>query len=203
MTSANPHSKGKSGRPAPWRGQGGQGGHGKGRPRRGSDVDDRRYRPNVAMIVQNRVGQVLWARRVGGQDAWQFPQGGIRTGEEEEQALYRELREELGLARDDVEFVARTEGWLRYRVPLRSQHSGFVGQTQRWYLLRLLASDDAVQVHGKEAEFDDWRWVSYWYPLNAIVEFKRAVYRRALGELAPALRVDERVIRQAEPKPAG
>ena len=61
-------------------------------------IDKEGYRPNVGIVLANDRGQVLWARRVGGRDAWQFPQGGINRGESPEQALYRELEEEIGLA---------------------------------------------------------------------------------------------------------
>ena len=30
----------------------------------------------------------------------------------------------------------------------------------------------------------NWQWVSYWYPLNQVISFKREVYRRAMKELA-------------------
>lgn len=162
------------------------------KPRAAKDVDERGYRPNVAMVIHNGLGQVLWARRVGGGDAWQFPQGGIRSGETAEQALYRELREEVGLKPDAVKVSAQSRDWFRYQVPgaFRRPDSHFVGQKQRWFLLRLLAADSAVCVRGDDAEFDAWRWVSYWYPLGKVVDFKRAVYRRALKELAPALRID-------------
>ena len=161
------------------------------RQRVAKSEDEQGFRPNVAMVVHNGRGQVLWARRVG-EDAWQFPQGGIHQGETEEQALYRELREEVGLEPGAVKLIARSRGWFRYRVPaaFRRSNSGFVGQRQRWFLLRLLAADDAVCVHGDDAEFDAWRWVSYWYPLAKVVDFKRSVYRRGLRELAPALRID-------------
>ena len=162
------------------------------KPRAAKDVDERGYRPNVAMVIHNGLGQVLWARRVGGGDAWQFPQGGIRSGETAEQALYRELREEVGLKPEAVKVSAQSRDWFRYQVPgaFRRPDSRFVGQKQRWFLLRLLAADSAVCVRGDDAEFDAWRWVSYWYPLGKVVDFKRAVYRRALKELAPALRID-------------
>ena len=163
------------------------------RPKPAANVDERGFRSNVAMVIQNRRGQVLWARRKGGHDEWQFPQGGIAPGETDEQALYRELREEVGLAQDAVNVLARTEDWLRYRVPpkFRRGHKAFTGQKQRWFLLRLLAGDDAVNVHGEAAEFDDWRWVSYWYPLGEVVWFKRSVYRHGLLALAPALRLEK------------
>jgi putative (di)nucleoside polyphosphate hydrolase len=155
-------------------------------------VDADGFRPNVGIVLSNGLGQVLWARRLGGRDAWQFPQGGINARESAEDALFRELFEEIGLEADHVEVLARTDGWLHYRLPqrLRRHNSspGFVGQKQKWFLLRMLAADSAVKVDVTDKpEFDHWRWVSYWYPLGQVVSFKREVYRRALLELAPRL----------------
>lgn len=155
------------------------------------NVDRHGFRPNVGIVIQNPCGQVLWARRVGGFDSWQFPQGGIQRGESVNDALYRELYEEVGLTEDAVEMRACTQGWLRYQLPRSLRRdTTFLGQKQKWFLLRLLASDEQVCVECAEApEFDHWRWVSYWYPVGQVVAFKRPVYRRALRELAPALRV--------------
>ncbi len=157
-------------------------------------VDADGFRPNVGIVLANGNGngRVLWARRVGGHDAWQFPQGGINDDESPEEAMYRELYEEVGLLPEQVAIRGRTKGWLRYRLPRRMRRHnstpGFVGQKQKWFLLEMLGPDDAVQFDcGKKPEFDDWRWVSFWYPLNRVVEFKREVYRRALLELAPSL----------------
>ena len=163
-----------------------------GRAGRGLDeIDQHGFRPNVGMIVHDDAGRVLWARRAGEADAWQFPQGGVGRGEGVEQALFRELREETGLGEEAVEIRACTKGWLRYRVPRHLRRvPGFIGQKQKWFLLRLLAAPDAVQLaNGAKPEFDAWRWVSYWYPVGQVVPFKREVYRRALAELAPKLRL--------------
>jgi putative (di)nucleoside polyphosphate hydrolase len=155
-------------------------------------IDSDGFRPNVGIMLANDRGQLLWARRIGGHDAWQFPQGGISTGESPEQALYRELHEEVGLPRDAVEVLASTRGWLRYRLPRRFIREGqtprCIGQKQKWFLLRLLEDDTAVQLDlNDKPEFDHWQWVSYWYPLNQVISFKREVYRRAMKELAPPL----------------
>jgi putative (di)nucleoside polyphosphate hydrolase len=152
-------------------------------------IDSDGFRPNVGIVVANDRGQVLWARRVGGRDAWQFPQGGINTGESPEEALYRELHEEVGLTSDSVEVLGATRGWLRYRLPKRFVRKGqkplCIGQKQKWFLLRMLADDDAVQLDlNHKPEFDHWQWVSYWYPLNQVISFKQEVYRRAMKELA-------------------
>lgn len=155
-------------------------------------IDLEGYRPNVGIILSNDRGRLLWARRIG-QDAWQFPQGGIRCEETPEEALYRELNEELGLLPEHVEVMGNTRGWLRYRLPSRliRHHDKpvCIGQKQVWYLLRLAADDSDVCLNLSERpEFDHWRWVSYWYPVRNVVPFKRRVYTRALRELAPLLR---------------
>nr|WP_323846622.1 RNA pyrophosphohydrolase [Microbulbifer sp. GG15] len=155
-----------------------------------SNIDAEGFRPNVGIIVLNARGQALWARRVGGKDAWQFPQGGINPGETAEQALFRELYEEIGLTRDQVSVLACTRGWLRYRLPQRlirrRSEPLCIGQKQKWYLLMLEAPESAISFNnGYKPEFDHWRWVSYWHPLSKVVTFKREVYRRALTELAP------------------
>lgn len=152
-------------------------------------IDKEGYRPNVGIVLTNDQGQVLWARRVGGRDAWQFPQGGINRGETPEQALYRELEEEVGLQPDAVEVLGVTRGWLRYRLPRRFIRKGqkplCIGQKQKWFLLRMLADDASVKLDlNEKPEFDHWEWVSYWYPLDQVISFKREVYRRAMKELA-------------------
>lgn len=150
-------------------------------------IDSDGFRPNVGIILSNARGQVLWARRVG-QDAWQFPQGGINGNESPEQAMYRELKEEIGLEPQDVEVISCTRGWLRYRLPKRMirYHSKplCIGQKQKWFLLRLVSSEERVRFDQcRKPEFDGWRWVSYWYPLGQVISFKREVYRSALKEL--------------------
>lgn len=160
-------------------------------------IDSDGYRPNVGIILCNGQGHLLWARRIG-QDAWQFPQGGIQSHESPEQALYRELREEVGLECHHVEILGCTRDWLRYDLPKRFIRHGSqpvcIGQKQIWYLLRLLGTDDDVQLDvGEKPEFDGWRWVDYWYPIDKVVSFKQEVYRNALEELAPLLQIPEKL----------
>ena len=153
-------------------------------------IDADGYRPNVGIIVLHptQPGQVLLAKRIG-QDAWQFPQGGIKRGETPQTACYRELEEELGLKAKQVEFVGVTSGWLSYLLPRhlvrRGNRPTCIGQKQRWFLLRLKVDDSQVRVNASsEPEFDGWCWVDYWLPLQKVIDFKREVYQQALSELA-------------------
>lgn len=165
-------------------------------------IDADGFRPNVGIIVANRAGEVLWARRVR-QDAWQFPQGGIQHGESPEQAMARELHEELGLELADVEIVGATRGWYSYRLPRQYLRRGrgrtCIGQRQKWFLLRLVGPESNVRFDASaQPEFDAWRWVDWWYPVGEVVEFKREVYRGAMEELAPLAGITPRDPRTAD-----
>ena len=154
-------------------------------------IDKEGFRANVGIILSNEKGQLLWARRIG-QNAWQFPQGGIMEDESPHDALYRELWEEVGLRPQDVDIIGSTRDWLRYRLPKQfiRYHSRplCIGQKQLWYLLRLVGDERNVCLNvADEPEFDRWRWISYWRPIKEVVFFKRKVYEQALRELAPVL----------------
>jgi putative (di)nucleoside polyphosphate hydrolase len=151
-------------------------------------LDKEGYRPNVGIILLNPRNEVFWGKRVR-QHSWQFPQGGIKYGESPEQAMFRELYEEIGLRAEHVRIVARTRDWLRYDVPeqwmRRELRGNYRGQKQIWFLLRLIARDcDVCLRRSEKPEFDAWRWHPYWVPLDAVVEFKRDVYQQALSELS-------------------
>ncbi len=153
-------------------------------------IDRDGFRANVGIILINERSEVFWARRIGNDDAWQFPQGGIKRDETPEMAMFRELHEEVGLYPNDVEIVGSTKKWLRYRLPRRyiRHHKKplCVGQKQIWFVLRLVAEEDKVDLGSAgKPEFDEWQWIDYWRPLDEIVFFKRNVYRKALTELAP------------------
>ncbi|MFZ2986798.1 RNA pyrophosphohydrolase [Ideonella sp.] len=151
-------------------------------------LDREGYRPNVGIILLNARNQVFWGKRLR-THSWQFPQGGIKYGESPEQAMFRELHEEVGLHPEHVEIIARTRDWLRYDVPdhfIRKDARGhYKGQKQIWFLLRLMGRDSDMNLRAtNHPEFDAWRWHDYWVPLDVVIEFKRGVYEMALTELA-------------------
>ena len=156
-----------------------------------SIIDKQGYRLNIGIIVINDDNKVLWAQRCN-QQAWQFPQGGVQDNESLEEAMYRELHEELGLTADDVEILDSTPSLLKYRLPSKlirkDQKPLCIGQKQKWYLLKIVSPDSHVNLSlYPKPEFDQWQWVPYWYPLRYVISFKREVYRKALKHFSKLL----------------
>jgi putative (di)nucleoside polyphosphate hydrolase len=155
----------------------------------GDNIDSDGFRANVGIILSNVEGKLLLAGRAGS-SGWQFPQGGMLIGESAEEAMYRELHEEVGLEGEDVEVMGSTRDWLKYRLPEKFVRRGSsplcIGQKQRWFILKLVGADSRVRFDRDEnPEFDRWRWVDFWRPVNEVIYFKRRVYARALHELGP------------------
>lgn len=151
------------------------------------------YRPNIGIILLNKEGNILLAERNGMPNIWQLPQGGIDEGETILDALYREIKEEIGINKDKFNIIATSPGWIYYKVPyweeLAKAKNRFRGQKQKWFLLEFLGDDADIKLDlYEEIEFSSWRWVSYWYPLTTTVDFKLDAYKAALGSLLPAYR---------------
>jgi len=154
-------------------------------------IDTEGFRANVGIILANADNQLMLGGRVGAR-GWQFPQGGMLEGEHPIDAMFRELHEEVGLEKGDVEVLGVTNDWLRYRLPdkfiRRNSKPLCIGQKQRWFILRLISETERVRFDRcDKPEFDRVRWVQFWRPVNEVIYFKRRVYARALHELGPTV----------------
>ena len=145
------------------------------------------YRLNVGLVIANKQGQLLLCKRTG-MNSWQFPQGGIDYAEDPLKAAKRELYEEVGIKSNSVKLIHSLEDWLKYNVPKKSRrrkliNKNFKGQKQKWFLFKLKENVEISFANDPDNEFDDFKWVSYWYPLTVIISFKEKVYREALNKL--------------------
>lgn len=155
-------------------------------------IDEKGYRLNVGIILANDQKKLFWARRIGQPNAWQFPQGGIIKNESLEEAMYRELKEELGLNQQDVEVLAMSARWLYYHLPKNYRRYNSkplcIGQKQKWFLLKLIGKEESIRFDMTDSpEFDGWHWVDYWHPVEHVIAFKRLVYKSALKEFESLL----------------
>lgn len=141
-------------------------------------------------MLVNRDNLVFVARRIDAKsEAWQMPQGGIDKGESPEQALSRELLEEIGT--NHVETLHAIDDWLYYDLPdhLIGQLWGgkYRGQKQKWFLARFLGQDGDIDLNTKEPEFCDWKWEKPAKLPHIIVPFKRKTYQQVLTAFGPHL----------------
>ena len=153
------------------------------------------YRPCAGVMLLNPQGQVFVGQRLDSEmEAWQMPQGGIDPGEDPLDAAYRELWEETGVLRDHVELLAAPDAELQYDLPdalIGKLWKGrWRGQRQRWFLFRLTAGDDAIDIATAEPEFRAWRWIDPRDLPGVIVPFKRNLYQQLLHIFAEPLGLD-------------
>ena len=156
-------------------------------------IDKDGYRKNIGIILCNSKNELLICKRLK-EDSWQFPQGGFEKNESSENAMFRELFEEIGLQKNDIVILGKTNKWLKYDLPKKYQRKTnnqlCVGQKQIWFLLRLISNDKSINLRtSKKPEFDDWEWVSEKKPLEIVISFKKNVYVKALNELLPIIKI--------------
>lgn len=141
-----------------------------------------KYRPNVAAILQKKEGRILVAERWDVDGAWQFPQGGVDPGETHEEALERELKEELSLEPGDYRITGH-KGPYRYLLGKGRTKKGFHGQEQQYFLLELTAPESRIDVLTPHPEFSRFKWIEpARFNLDWLPPMKRPVYRDVLRD---------------------
>jgi len=142
------------------------------------------YRPNVAMIIVSdnypQKKEIFIAQRNDLVDIWQFPQGGIDKGEEVQEALFRELEEEIGT--DKATVLAEYPEWISYDFPekIAQKMKPYKGQIQRYFLLKL-KEGATINIETEHPEFDDYKFVSVDEVLNLTAHFKKPVYEKVIN----------------------
>jgi putative (di)nucleoside polyphosphate hydrolase len=141
------------------------------------------YRQNVAAIVLSSSYpakcEIFIASRIDIENAWQFPQGGIDEGETPNEALFRELKEEIGTNKVDI--IAEFPEWVSYDFPpaVASRMTPFVGQNQKYFLVRL-QKGETINIHTRVPEFSQFKFVQTEKLNDYITFFKRTVYKKVL-----------------------
>ena len=143
-------------------------------------------RIGVGAIVLNNENKVFVGKRKDNPvNKWQMPQGGVNKNEDFLSAMKRELHEETNIK--SIKIIKELDGWYTYNLPdnlLGIIWKGkFRGQKQKWYIVRFQGDDKEINVKTLQPEFIEWRWISVEMLPEVIVDFKKNVYIKLVGEI--------------------
>lgn len=150
------------------------------------------YRSGIGIMLINKEKKIFVGKRIDNHsDAWQMPQGGIDAGETEDEAMFRELKEETGISAFGVKVLQKSRGYFYYNLPYKLQKKfwggKYLGQRQRWYLAEFIGDESLVNIQTEDPEFSAWKWISREEILSTIVGFKRELYQDVINEFSKIL----------------
>ena len=153
---------------------------------------DHLYRSGVGIVLINKEKKIFVGKRIDNHsDAWQMPQGGLDIGEDEDVAMFRELKEETGIPDFGVKVIKKSLGHYYYNLPYKLQKKfwggKYLGQKQRWYLIDFVGDSSLINIQTEYPEFSDWKWIAQDQIINAIVSFKRQLYLDVIKEFSEFL----------------
>ena len=138
------------------------------------------------MMILNDKNEILVGRRLDYPSGfWQMPQGGIDDNENPEEAVWREMMEEVGT--NNAELIKMSSQWINYNIPQDTLDrlpwgKRYVGQTQKWFVFRFTGQESDINVGTENPEFSEWKWAKFNSLVDNIVPFKRDVYKKILEE---------------------
>ena len=146
------------------------------------------YRKCVGMMILNSNNEILVGRRIDHPSGyWQMPQGGIDESENPEEAVWREMMEEIGT--NNANLFKISSQWINYDIPEETLNKLpwgeiYIGQTQKWFIFNFRGNDNDINVETLNPEFSEWKWMSNKDLIENAVPFKRKVYKTILDEFS-------------------
>ena len=144
------------------------------------------YRRCVGMMILNEKNEILVGKRIDHPSGhWQMPQGGIDENEDPEQAVWREMKEEIGT--NKARMIKQSKQWINYKIPSETLATlpwgqKYVGQTQKWFIFKFLGINKDINVGTENPEFSEWKWTNHNTLIENAVPFKKNTYSKILEE---------------------
>ena len=148
----------------------------------------KKYRKCVGILIINKNNKILVGKRIDHPSGyWQMPQGGIDDNENPEEAVWREMMEEIGT--NKVDLYKTSNQWINYDIPQETlDHlpwgKKYIGQTQKWFIFKFTGEEKDINVETENPEFSEWKWMNTSNLVNNAVPFKRIVYKTILDEFS-------------------
>ncbi len=151
-----------------------------------SVLKEKKYRKCVGIMILNQEKKILVGKRIDHPSGfWQMPQGGIDENEEPEEAVWREMKEEIGT--NKAKLIKVSEQWINYEIPQKTLNTlpwgkKYIGQTQKWFAFEFTGNNKDIDVGTQNPEFSEWKWAEKSSMVENIVPFKRYVYSKIFRE---------------------
>ena len=149
---------------------------------------DGKYRKCVGMMILNYNNEILVGRRMDHPSGyWQMPQGGVEDIENPEEAVWREMMEEIGTNNANLYKISKQ--WVKYKIPQETLNhlpwgKKYIGQTQKWFIFTFSGKDKDINVETQNPEFSEWKWIKSNDLVENVVPFKQKVYKTILDEFS-------------------
>lgn len=139
------------------------------------------FRAGAASVIYKDAANIgHFKRAVPPVGVWELQQGGIDLGESPEEALWRELKEELGCEVSDFELVHEMPSWTIYQGldSLEDTTHDRLGQAHKWFFLKLKPGSTIDLSKATHQEVSECAWTTFESIIESAPEYKKAVYQQ-------------------------
>ena len=139
-------------------------------------------------MILNTNNEILVGRRLDHESGyWQMPQGGIDENENPEEAVWREMMEEIGT--NNAQLFKTSNQWVSYEIPKETLDKlpwgeTYIGQTQKWFIFKFSGQENDINVKTENPEFSEWKLINSSNLIENAIPFKRTVYKAILDEFS-------------------
>jgi putative (di)nucleoside polyphosphate hydrolase len=127
------------------------------------------YRKGISVLIKNSKNEFLLVNLISFEEKYfAIPGGGVEEGESLKDAVYREIKEELGIDSSSLEFLGECDESLKttFKTPkISKQGITYIGSERFFFAFRFTGSDDEIKL--AEDEVRMYKWV----PFNNLNQF--------------------------------
>ena len=121
------------------------------------------YRTGVSALIINKKEEFLLVNLKSFEERFfAIPGRGLDQGESLEEAVYREIREELGIEKSSLELLGKSDLPLRFRfkeITLNRNGNKYEGSERYFFGFRFIGNDHEIML--QENEVRSYTWVKF------------------------------------------